>query len=80
MYKRLYLNQHIGFGQVEAGVGHLGHEYRVHLGIVLEVLEDADPLRLGGRPVDVRLVQPDRVVLNKYNHLLGGFSGNFCVF
>ena len=36
-----------------------------HLGVVLEVLEDCDPLRLGGGAVDVGLVQALGVVLQR---------------
>jgi len=48
------LNENVGLGQVEAGVRHLAHEDGVHLRVVLEVLQDADPLRLGGRDVRKR--------------------------
>ena len=49
-----YLNEYVGLGQIERGVGHLGHKDGADLGVVLEVLNDADPLGLGGGAVDER--------------------------
>lgn len=57
------LNQDIGLGQIKRGVGHFGHENRVHFGVELEVLEDLNALALRGRAVDVGLVHFDGVVL-----------------
>lgn len=59
------LYEHVGLGQVEAGVGDLAHEDRVDLGVELEVLQDLDALVLRRGPVDVGLVHLDGVVAQR---------------
>ena len=47
------LNEDVRFREIEAVVGDLGHEDCVDLGVVLEVLQDLQPLALGGGAVQV---------------------------
>mmetsp|Transcript_8973 Transcript_8973/g.22243 ORF Transcript_8973/g.22243 Transcript_8973/m.22243 type:complete len:315 (+) Transcript_8973:112-1056(+) len=59
------LDDHVGVGQVDRGVAHLGDEDGVVLGACLELLEHAQPLRLRGGPVDERPAELDRVLLER---------------
>ena len=55
------LDEDVGFRQVEGGVGHFRHEYRIHFGIMLKVLQNLHSLALRSGTVDVRLAHLDGV-------------------
>ena len=55
------LDEDVGFRQIERSVRHFRHEYRIHFGVVLKVLQNLHALALRSGTVDVRLAHLDGV-------------------